>query len=137
MTEHDTDDVDAVAIALREARALTLQLTDHVADEALARGIISEVQQDAIKVMMRDDGQTTVLPTYSFRRAACRRCDQPITELFQSDNGRGWRHDSDGSRGCRAATFDRGSGWDDSIPRSWKAAPLRGSIIDQIGSVTS
>ena len=53
--------------------------------------------------------------------ATCRRCGKPITRIGEEAP---WRHtDQDRSRGCRAATFDEGSGWDDSIPRTWTASP--------------
>jgi hypothetical protein len=54
----------------------------------------------------------------------CRNCEKPITE---DGPGGTWVH-ADGSRGCRAASFDPDaseveSAWDESIPRSWTAAP--------------
>lgn len=47
---------------------------------------------------------------------------QQITRDGTSD----WVH-ADGSRGCRAASFDEsreGSAWDETIPRSWVAQPV-------------
>ena len=58
--------------------------------------------------------------------SVCRNCGKPITE----DGPRGtWVH-GDGSRGCRAASFNPDAleeepAWDDSIPRSWNATPSR------------
>jgi hypothetical protein len=56
----------------------------------------------------------------------CHNCRKPITE---DGPGGTWVH-ADGSRGCRAASFNPDSpagesAWDDSIPRSWNAAPSR------------
>ena len=37
-----------------------------------------------------------------------------------------WVHDTSArERGCRAATFQGGQGWDDSVSTSWKARPAR------------
>jgi hypothetical protein len=62
-----------------------------------------------------------MLPT---AEATCKQCGKPITD---AGGGMAWVHE-DGSRGCRAASFnpDREEGvsaWDDSIPRSWMAEP--------------
>jgi len=53
--------------------------------------------------------------------AECAYCEKQITR----DGTSPWVH-RDGSRGCRAATFDEsreGSCWDNSIPKSWTAKP--------------
>ncbi|HWC11811.1 MAG TPA: hypothetical protein VG455_11365 [Acidimicrobiales bacterium] len=52
-------------------------------------------------------------------RSTCRRCEHPILRLADD----GWIHET-GERGCRAASFSRlGGRWDDSLDRSWVAAP--------------
>ena len=56
----------------------------------------------------------------------CHNCRKPITE---DGPGGTWVH-ADGSRGCRAESFNPDSpagesAWDDSVPRSWNAAPSR------------
>jgi hypothetical protein len=51
----------------------------------------------------------------------CRRCGRRIVAA-----GSGWRHfGANGGlfAGCRAASFTEDKGWDDTLPRSWKAAP--------------
>jgi hypothetical protein len=53
----------------------------------------------------------------------CWHCGKRIVPV-----GSNWRHvGADGGLyvGCRAASFKKGSGWDDSLPKSWKAAPRR------------
>ncbi len=65
----------------------------------------------------------------------CRHCNKPI---FRDYNR--WLHvgeaveipglpfkvQSDyGMRGCRAASFSPGNGWDDSLDRKWNAAPAK------------
>lgn len=57
-------------------------------------------------------------------RDTCAKCGQAV-QTDSRDRER-WLHSSDRSRGCRAATFDPGNGWNDDIPRSWKATPIRG-----------
>jgi hypothetical protein len=52
----------------------------------------------------------------------CRRCGRPIG----MDAGGRWTHVGDHGRtdrGCRAASFEPGQGWDDTLPRTWQAAP--------------
>ncbi len=59
-------------------------------------------------------------------KVRCRRCGRAIVNLG-SDQGTRWTHlSADGGLnvGCRAASFAPGEGWDDDLPRSWKAAPL-------------
>lgn len=58
-----------------------------------------------------------------FERNECRRCHKSI-HLVVGLRSEFWVHDSDGSRGCRAATFTKDTGWDDTIPRRWTAAPV-------------
>lgn len=59
-------------------------------------------------------------------RDECVKCGQPIQTDFR-DRER-WVHTSDGSRGCRAATFNDEDGWNDDIPRSWTATPRKQRI---------
>ena len=57
----------------------------------------------------------------------CRRCGQLIVSMGLADRSR-WIHRApDGSLvvGCRAASLTSQDGWDDDLPRSWKAAPPR------------
>jgi hypothetical protein len=54
---------------------------------------------------------------------SCRHCARRIFEI-----GDRWFHRSDDGgrfRGCRAASFDDDSGWDDTLDRRWMAAPPR------------
>lgn len=53
----------------------------------------------------------------------CRRCHQPI--IFSLVLSRWFHANPDFNRGCRAASFRPGEGWNDELPRSWQAAPLR------------
>ncbi|MGH3199359.1 MAG: hypothetical protein ACRDOH_33660 [Streptosporangiaceae bacterium] len=58
------------------------------------------------------------------KTAECHYCGKPISSGGIDSL---WVHE-DGSRGCRAASFDPdhdgpGSSWDESIPQSWKATP--------------
>lgn len=54
-------------------------------------------------------------------RATCVKCDQPIEK--SKITGDQWVHSSEGSRGCRAATYN-GERWTNpDIPRSWNATP--------------
>jgi hypothetical protein len=52
-------------------------------------------------------------------RGTCRRCSQPIVE----DNERWYHDDPDRSRGCRAASFVAGDGWDEALGKTWMATP--------------
>jgi len=59
--------------------------------------------------------------------ATCKHCSKPI----ETHGGDRWFHVSDGSRGCRAASFnhDRPAGesaWDETLSRSWTATPATG-----------
>jgi hypothetical protein len=56
-------------------------------------------------------------------RANCRFCHRPISRLDAGDPR--WFHDDPSRmRGCRAASFDVDrDGWNDSLPREWKATP--------------
>jgi len=53
-------------------------------------------------------------------RGECRRCGDTIVRL----GGNRWTH-SVGKVGCRAASFDPGLGWDESLDPKWKASPAR------------
>jgi hypothetical protein len=71
-----------------------------------------------------------ITPTDATEWSTCRNCKKPIIWL-DFDPGC-WVHAYAaaqylGSRGCRAATFDHYAehSWDDSIPQSWMAAPIR------------
>lgn len=54
-------------------------------------------------------------------------CGADIFRLTTMPDGRPvWRHnDPDSMAGCRAASYWEGRGWDEGIPRSWTARPLR------------
>ncbi|MEA3076508.1 MAG: hypothetical protein QOF60_1416 [Actinomycetota bacterium] len=59
--------------------------------------------------------------------SACRRCGRTIVNLGLDGDNR-WTHvaaDGGLNVGCRAASFERGAGWNDALPRTWKAAPTR------------
>ncbi|MFH9422946.1 hypothetical protein [Streptomyces sp. NPDC017529] len=79
----------------------------------LLEGLASESQRRATQA--RADSEPD--------RDVCAKCGQPV-ETDSSDRER-WVHSSDRSRGCRAATFDPDSGWNDDIPKSWLAVPRR------------
>lgn len=76
----------------------------------------------------------------SVERATCRNCGQTLERVGPDDElltslgypeGTAWRHQARppyegihvGSRGCRAASYDRSGDWDDTLLRSWKARP--------------
>lgn len=53
-------------------------------------------------------------------RALCRGCGK---DIYQHEDGR-WHHDDpSGSRGCYAATWREGEGWDESVNRKSYARP--------------
>lgn len=55
-------------------------------------------------------------------KGTCRRCGTPIvfSNILEQ-----WHHaNPDFNRGCRAASFRPGEGWNDDLPRSWVAAPV-------------
>jgi hypothetical protein len=81
----------------------------------LLEGLAHEAQERAAEAMADSEPD----------RDTCARCGQPIETA--SGNRERWLHSSDRSRGCRAATFDPGNGWNDEIPRSWMATPRRRS----------
>jgi len=67
-------------------------------------------------------------PAETMRRATCKHCNQPITQML----GANWLHDDpDRCRGCRAASYrsdealyENGTNhWDDSLDRRWNATP--------------
>jgi hypothetical protein len=64
----------------------------------------------------------------------CRRCGREIIPHGRDS----WTHlGADGglSVGCRAASFNPGSGWNDSLSRSWKATPPKGTTVDDVPRV--
>lgn len=91
---------DKPAISGREVLALLEQLANEAQEKATSAMAESEPDRDT-----------------------CAKCGQAI----QTDSGdrERWLHSSDRSRGCRAATFDPGNGWNDAIPRSWMATPRK------------
>lgn len=55
----------------------------------------------------------------------CRRCGRTVVNIGTDQRPR-WTHIAAGGGlnvGCRAASYAPGGGWDDDLPRSWKAAP--------------
>lgn len=78
---------------------------------ALLEGLANEANERATQAMADSEPD----------RDVCAKCGQPV-QTDSGDRGR-WVHSSDGSRGCRAATFVPDNGWNDDIPRSWMAAP--------------
>jgi hypothetical protein len=54
--------------------------------------------------------------------AICKHCQQPIQALSSKNGPLRWTH-ADTSRGCRAASFRPGLGWNESLDRKWKASP--------------
>lgn len=69
-------------------------------------------------------------PAGTVRRATCKHCNQPITQM---PGARCVHDDPDRCRGCRAAFYRSdealyGNGthhWDDSLDRNWNATPKR------------
>jgi hypothetical protein len=57
----------------------------------------------------------------------CRRCGRAILAMSSRQRGSFWTHITAGGSGtnvgCRAASWVEGNGWDENLPRSWKAAP--------------
>lgn len=59
-----------------------------------------------------------IINSLSVDKGLCGNCNAPvITTPFKV----GLVHASDMMKGCRAASFSVGSGWDDSLPRTWNA----------------
>lgn len=59
-----------------------------------------------------------IIKSFSVEEGLCGNCKAPvITTPFKS----GLVHLSDMMKGCRAASFSVDSGWDESIPKHWKA----------------
>ena len=57
-------------------------------------------------------------------KATCANCGAEINNI-SGDDSPSWRHtDPERMRGCRAASFKDGE-WDETIPKQWKARPLR------------
>ena len=74
--------------------------------------LLPEYVEDWDALQSRDDGC----------EATCRRCGRAIVEAV---SGR-WTHlAADGTLvvGCRAASFTRDQGWNDTLDRGWRAAP--------------
>jgi excisionase family DNA binding protein len=54
----------------------------------------------------------------------CRKCGKPVMEIADI-----WHHtNKDGDRGCRSATWNCDTGYDESVPKSWKAEPAKGWV---------
>jgi hypothetical protein len=51
--------------------------------------------------------------------ATCKHCGRMIRSIRDDE----WRHEPNGERGCRAASYREGSGWDDSLNRRSVATP--------------
>jgi hypothetical protein len=69
------------------------------------------------------DSYRELLETVKDEPVLCRHCAGPIFEV-----GDRWFHrNAEGGRvrGCRAASFDDDSGWDDTLDRRWTARPPR------------
>ncbi len=68
---------------------------------------------------MIDDAEIqNIINSLSVGMGLCGNCEAPvITTPFKS----GLVHESDMMKGCRAASFSVGSGWNDDIPKTWKA----------------
>lgn len=59
-----------------------------------------------------------IIESFSVDMGLCGNCKTPvITTPFKV----GLVHAADFMKGCRAASFSVGSGWDDSLPRTWNA----------------
>lgn len=59
-----------------------------------------------------------LINSFSTNEGPCGNCGkQVITTPFK----RGLVHAEDFMKGCRAASFSVGNGWDDTIPRHWNA----------------
>lgn len=69
-----------------------------------------------------DAESIALINSFSVSKGSCANCGAPvITTPFK----RGLVHESDMMKGCRAASFVAGSGWNDNIPRSWNAKEKR------------
>lgn len=95
-----------------------------VADEPGVAGhtVLARLELEVAAMEAQAEGAVTASAP---ARTECAKCGAPI-ETRAGDRST-WIHSSDGSRGCRAATFDNGAeqAWNDSIPRSWMATPKR------------
>lgn len=59
-----------------------------------------------------------IINSMSVDKGLCGNCDTPvITTPFKP----GLVHRSDFMKGCRAASFSVGAGWNDDIPKTWNA----------------
>lgn len=74
------------------------------------------------------DDYTELWPFFASRdddpELSCRRCGRTVVNVGTDEQQR-WIHlaaDGGLNVGCRAASFTTEGGWDDNIPRSWKAA---------------
>jgi len=60
----------------------------------------------------------------------CRRCERSITQDVRGE----WAHLTENGFalvvGCRAASFDKDAGWDDSLKKHWVAAPPKSLKVD-------
>jgi hypothetical protein len=79
------------------------------------------------------DDYTELWPFFASRDdepdPTCRRCGRAVVNVGSDERSR-WTHvaaDGGLNVGCRAASFTTEGGWDDDLPRSWKAAPVRDS----------
>jgi hypothetical protein len=77
------------------------------------------------------DDYTELWPYFAVRdddpEPACRRCGRTVVNVGTDEQQR-WTHIAAGGGwnvGCRAASYTTEQGWDNDLPRSWKAAPTR------------
>lgn len=104
--------LDVMALArkvLQEEPAIT-------AEDLLAR--LEPMERDASERLEQFEADSRA------ERTSCAKCDQPIEK--SKVTGGQWVHSSDGSRGCRAATYNGETWTNPDLPRTWTAAPPSG-----------
>jgi len=55
--------------------------------------------------------------------AECRYCKEPISRLSVAEDQPWFHDDPSRMRGCHAASYRPGKGWNDSLPKKWSATP--------------
>lgn len=84
-----------------------------------AKPKLSAAQLLAVLEMEADRAEDKAEQSRRVEEATCRRCGKGVIRSQFNDR---WTHaDNDRSYGCRAASFTSEEGWDESLPRSWKA----------------
>jgi len=111
-------DLDDAVMATKYGSAV------EVLDEVLASNptaSLADVRKYASDLMQLAQARLAEVEV-QIERGVCRHCGRNITR----GNDGEWYHGaipSWGSRGCRSYSFNRLSGWDETLDRQWKASP--------------